>query len=311
MDNFDYRKFLTENKLTKVSAAENGKAKIITEGFDMDTTLNYTSGVVEGNAQKDAYLKRQERAKKGNWKGSIGAFVEEHGEELRDIIGKNRQQLKDYVENVMKPELTSEAKAKVDELFDSKKSVIGFVQSLYNHALKGAGMGLDENVEDMEEFDDTMEEEMLDEERMESLDLEPVKDILRMLRNAFREAGHMDHGMVSVEFRAGEPVEVYHNGDMIGQIDIDENLNEAIEQKYKGTPQEKGTRRKDAGKGYKGKKAGQDQDKMAKSEMTGEKMDVTIGGVTKSISKRDWTKYRKMTDPEEKKAWKQRHGFIK
>ena len=52
------------------------------------------------------------------------------------------------------------------------------------------------------------------------------------------------------------------------------------------------------------------QDKMAKSEMKGEKLDVTLNGITKSISKQAYSRFRKMTDPEEKKAWKKRHGFI-
>ena len=53
------------------------------------------------------------------------------------------------------------------------------------------------------------------------------------------------------------------------------------------------------------------QDKMAKSEMKGAEIEVTIGGIKKAVSQRAFNKYRKMTDPEEKKAWKKKYGFIK
>lgn len=227
----------------------------------------------EANKQKEDYLKRKEREKRGNWKGSIGAFVEEHGEELGNMIGKNRQQLKDYVENVMKPELTPEAKSKVDELLDSKKSTFGFIQSLYNFHLAGVGLKTD--------------------------------------AGSLRETATCDE---CDNWDETEEVAWEDNGAEYPVDDEDEEremreLNEATEQKYKGTPQEKGSRM--GSKGYKGKKTGDAQDRMAKSEMTGEKLDITIGGVTKTISKQAWSRYRKMTDPEEKKAWKQRHGFIK
>lgn len=268
---FDYREFLAENKLTKVGKGrETGKAKILSEGIQIREGFDTEMGdleeghkcpkcgqdpcvcecddfdMMEANAQKDAYLKRKEREKRGNWAGSVGAFVEKHGEDL-GRVATNRQALVNYIENTMKPELNDEAKSYVDNLINTTKSSFRLLQALYNAQLAGDGLSTN--------------------------------------------AGSLREGTAS---------------------DVqDTTLNEAVEQKFKGTPQEKGSRTQVAGRGYKGKKAGEDQDKMAKSEMKGEKLDITIGGVTKTISKQAWARYRKMTDPEEKKAWKQKHGFIK
>lgn len=294
---FDYRQFLAENKLTKVSKGrETGKAQILSEGLRINEgfdTPDMAEEMDEANKQKEDYLKRQERAAKGNWKGSIGAFVEEHGEELGNMISKNREQLKDYVENVMKPELTDEAKEKVDELLDSKKSTFGFIQSLYNFTLKGSGMGLHEEVEDMETYDDTMEES---EESMGGLET-----VMRTLYNNYRQPV-----MIKVDDKCA------HVYDETGETELDnvyfgeeeiENLDEAMNHSSLGGERN----RKKPGV----KPGTANQDKMAKSEMKGDEIEVTIGGIKKAVSQRAFNKYRKMTDPEEKKAWREKHGFDK
>ena len=254
---FDYKEFLAENKLTKVSKGrETGKAQILSEGIQICEGFNTETDdldeghkcpkcgqdpcvcecdaldMMEANKQKEDYLKRKEREAEGNWKGSVGAFVETHGDDLGKVA-TSRQTLVDYIENVMKPELNDEAKEYVDNLVATIKSPYKLLMSLYNATLKGSGLGLNE--------EDNMSEE----------------NLMEMA---------MNHASLGGERNRKKP----------------------------------------------GAKPGTaNQDKMAKSEMKGEKLDITIDGVTKTISKQAWARYRKMTDPEEKKVWKQKHGFIK
>lgn len=257
---FDYKEFLAENKLTKVSKGrKNGKAQIlsegirISEGFDTpDTDMEMD----EANKQKEEYEKTKEREKKGNWPGSVGAFVDTHGEEL-GRAARNRKTLVDYIENVMKPELNDEAKAYVDARIAGTNSAFTLLQALYDAELAGVG--------------------------------------LKVSRGSLRERAACD------ECDAWDETEEVAWEDDGDEYPVD--LNEAVNHASLGGERN----RKKPGV----KPGTANQDKMAKSEMKGEKLDVTIGGVTKTISKQAWSRYRKMTDPEEKKAWKQRHGFIK
>ena len=157
MAEFDYRKFLAENKLTKVSkGTENGKAQIISEGFESDLRMKYVSKsqyltendggeVDEANKQKEDYLDRQKRAKEGNWKGSLGAFVETHGEEIGNL--KTFKDIDEYISKTMAPELSDEAYKYVQNLRSSSRSPYRFIVALYNATLKGSGLGLTENEE--------------------------------------------------------------------------------------------------------------------------------------------------------------------
>lgn len=356
MSEFDYRKFLAENKLTKVSRGrETGKAQILSEGiqiregFDMDVDTEMD----EANAQKDAYLKRKEREKRGNWGGSVGAFVEKHGEDL-GRVGTNRQALVDYIETTMKPELNDEAKAYVDNLVATTKSSFKLLQALYNATMAGSGLragagSLREEYEGKKAgFDPWEEADRVGIRALLTLTgEESVRDeIRRNLYNGIWPQGEGDDDeLIDYEIEKGTPdgtfdvitsddlmdipgmenismEELFTKSDLVIEIHgfdwsleiygrhLPEDLHESmsVSKKY---PQEKGSRTSVTSKKYKGRKAGDGQDRMAKSEMTGEKVDVTIGGVTKSIPTKEYKKYRKMTDPEEKKAWKKKHGFVK
>lgn len=333
MSEFDYRKFLAENKLTSVSKGrETGKAKILSEGiqiregFDMDVDTEMD----EANTQKDAYFKRKEREKRGNWGGSVGAFVEKHGEDL-GRVGTNRQALVDYIETTMKPELNDEAKAYVDNLVATTKSSFKLLQALYNATMAGSGLstGAGSLREDLNEY---LTAKLDDGIELDSRDYKSVADLVQT-RYGYRPGKaavtHFwrwlediglfgDYEMDKVDWSDEECFDYYFSSEKGKKKDPKDadtgdyawnDLYESItvSKKY---PQEKGSRTSVTSKKYRGKKAGDGQDRMSKSEITGEKMDVTIGGVTKSISTRAYNKYRKMTDPEEKKAWKKKHGFI-
>ena len=113
-----------------------------------------TKSDLKGFASKEATLNRAKRAEKGNWKNSVGAFVEKHSAEIGNVSPLGKDALVNYIETKMKPELSDEAKAKVDELVNSSRSVTDLMFALYNTMLKGAGMGLheseDQNPEDLE-----------------------------------------------------------------------------------------------------------------------------------------------------------------
>ena len=212
-----------------------------TEMDDLDECGDFDFDMMEANKQKEDYLKRKEREKKGNWDGSVGAFVKTHGEEL-GRAAVNRQTLVDYIENVMKPELNDEAKSYVDNLIATAKSSFKLLQSLYNAHL--AGVGLKTNAGSLRE--------------LATCDEYPVQD---------------------------------------------EYLSEATNHASLGG--ERTRKRASRKPGTVG------QDRMAKSETKGDEIEITIGGVKKAVSQKALNKYRKMTDPEEKKAWKKKYGFTK
>lgn len=242
---FDYRQFLAENKLTKVSRGrETGKAQILSEGLRISEGHRCPEcgqdpcvcecddlEMMEANKQKEAYEKRKEREEKGNWAGSVGAFVEKHGEDIANL--KTFKDIDEFIISTMSPELNDEAYEYVMDLREKSRSPYKFIMSLYNATLKGSGLGLNE------------EDDMAEEPLMEMA---------------------VNHASLGGERTRKKP----------------------------------------------GQKPGTaNQDKMAKSEMKGETIDVTLNGVTKAISTRAYNKFRKMTDPEEKKAWKKKYGFIK
>ena len=245
---FDYRQFLAENKLTKVSRGrETGKAQILSEGLHISEGHRCPEcgqdpcvcdcddlEMMEANKQKEAYEKRKEREEKGNWKGSVGAFVEKHGEDIANL--KTFKDIDEFIVGTMSPELNDEAYEYVMDLREKSRSPYKFIMSLYNATLKGSGLGLNE--QDEEDFQES-------------------GGLMEMALN---------HASLGGERHRKKP-------------------------------------------GVKPGSAG--QDKMAKSEMKGDEIEVTIGGIKKAVSQRAFNKYRKMTDPEEKKAWKKKYGFIK
>lgn len=90
--------------------------------------------------QKDLYKNRADRASKGNWKGSIGKYVETHGEELRSAFESGN--LRHYVQTRMKSALESEEDREyLEDIEVSSKTDMRLYTALYNIALKGAGLG--------------------------------------------------------------------------------------------------------------------------------------------------------------------------
>ena len=119
-----------------------------------------TKSDLKGFTSKEATLNRAKRAEKGNWKSSIGAFVEKHSAEIGEVSPLGKAALVNYIETKMKPELSDEAKEKVDDLVNSSRSVTDLMFALYNTMLKGAGMGLHEcdGVDCLEEDDNFNDE---------------------------------------------------------------------------------------------------------------------------------------------------------
>lgn len=121
-----------------------------------------TKSDLKGFASKEATLNRAKRAEKGNWKNSIGAFVEKHSAEIGNVSPLGKDALVNYIETKMKPELSDEAKAKVDEIVNSSRSITDLMFALYNTMLKGAGMGLHENEEIRESLDSDVWDEFME-----------------------------------------------------------------------------------------------------------------------------------------------------
>ena len=260
---FDYRQFLAENKLTKVSKGqETGKAQILSEGvriregFDTpDTDLEMDEAkhetcpecgqdpcVCEANKQKEDYLKRKEREEKGNWEGSVGAFVEKHGDEIAKL--KTFKDIDEYINWNMAPEVGDEGYEYLLNLRQNSKSPYKFIMALYNATLKGSGLGLDEAsaCHECDGWDETEEVAWED-----NGDEYPVEDeYLSEAKKPTDEA--VNHASLGGERNRKKP-------------------------------------------GVKPGLAG--QDKMAKDEMKGDKIKVTMkDGTVKYMTKAEFTKYK-------------------
>lgn len=101
-----------------------------------------TTGDLKGFATKDATLNREKRVERGNWKGSIGKFVEQHGSEIQQAV--DDRSLIDYIDSVMRPALGEEAQEYLDDLISRSRTDAQLLFGLYNVALKGNGLGLHE-----------------------------------------------------------------------------------------------------------------------------------------------------------------------
>lgn len=126
------------------------KRKAIVEAL-LEVGKPATRSDLKGFATKDSTLSREKRSKEGNWRGSLGRYVESHGAEINAAFDSH--QLRNYVETTMKSALEPEAQAYLDELLASCQSERRLLQALYNVALKGTGMGLHENKNNMKKFD--------------------------------------------------------------------------------------------------------------------------------------------------------------
>lgn len=130
MGNFDYKQYLVEGWLHQEVKREPKQA---------------TTADLKGFATKTATLDREKRAQKGNWKGSVGKFVDEHGPELSAAYA-NRQ-LRPFIEKTMKPALGEEAAEYLDNLLASCRNDTRLLMALYNVSMKGSGLGLHESAD--------------------------------------------------------------------------------------------------------------------------------------------------------------------
>lgn len=101
--------------------------------------------IEEANQQKNAFINREKRVAEGNWKGSIGKFVETHGAEIGQAV--DNKQLGKYVKETMIPALGDEAKKYLENLLATCKTPSKLLFALYNINLKGSGLGLHEDKE--------------------------------------------------------------------------------------------------------------------------------------------------------------------
>ena len=136
---FDYKEYLADNYLLKESLGEARKP-----------SGPATKSDLKGFATKDATLSREKRVQKGNWKGSLGKFVEEHGSEIQQAV--DSRSLTNYVENTMMPALGPEAQEYLDDLISRSRSDAQLLFGLYNVALKGQGLGLHEEQDDNDQL---------------------------------------------------------------------------------------------------------------------------------------------------------------
>lgn len=125
MGNFNYKQYLAEGWMQQEIKREPKQA---------------TKSDLKGFATKNATLNREKRAQQGNWKSSVGEFVEKHGPEI-SVAYANRQ-LRPYIENTMKPALGEEAAAYLDSLLTSCQNDTRLLSALYNVTMKGSGLGL-------------------------------------------------------------------------------------------------------------------------------------------------------------------------
>lgn len=96
---------------------------------------------------KDAYLTRQKRAAKGNWKGSVGKYVEDHRAEIDAAAQRGHGELRAYMRSTMMPALGPEAQEYLEQLLTGYADDRRLHQALYNILLKGHGLGLHEDQE--------------------------------------------------------------------------------------------------------------------------------------------------------------------
>lgn len=120
---FNYKEYLAEGWLFK----EDKRSCILKEAKT-------------GESQKDLYNKRAERSERGNWKGSIGKFVETHGPDITQAF--NSGTLEQFVRENIIPELSDEEREKLEQkLGEFKGNQTRLLEFLYDVCLKGSGNG--------------------------------------------------------------------------------------------------------------------------------------------------------------------------
>lgn len=96
---------------------------------------------------KDAYFNRQKRAQKGNWKGSVGKYVEDHRAEIDAAVKQGHGALRAYMRSTMMPALGPEAQEYLEGFLTGYATDQQLHMALYNVLLKGHGLGLHEEQE--------------------------------------------------------------------------------------------------------------------------------------------------------------------
>lgn len=139
MKEFDYKAYVANNWLLK-EAIEHKPA---------------TAADMKGFATKDATLARQKRAQKGNWEGSVGKYVEDHKAEIDDVAQHGN--LRAYIVSTMKPALSPEGQQYIDKFLKGYASNKQLYMALYNILLKGQGLGLHEQDDDLGDFENNLE----------------------------------------------------------------------------------------------------------------------------------------------------------
>lgn len=134
MGKFNYREYLADNYLLKESLGEVRKP-----------SRPATKSDLKGFATKSTTLNREKRAEKGNWKGSVGKYVEDHRAEIDAAAQRGHGELRAYMRSTMMPALGPEAQEYLEQLLTGYADDRKLHQALYNILLKGQGLGLHED----------------------------------------------------------------------------------------------------------------------------------------------------------------------
>lgn len=131
MKEFDYKAYIADNWLLK-EAIEHKPA---------------TAADLKGFTTKNATLARQKRAQQGNWKGSVGEYIQNHRAEIDAAAQRGHGELRAYIRSTMMPALGPEEQEYLEQLLTGYANDKVLHQALYNILLKGQGLGLHEEAE--------------------------------------------------------------------------------------------------------------------------------------------------------------------
>lgn len=117
--------------------------------------FNYKQYLAEGwmfqeAGAKDDYFTRQRRAQQGNWKGSVGEYIQNHRAEIDAAAQRGHGELRAYIRSTMMPALGPEEQEYLEQLLTGYADDRRLHQALYNILLKGQGLGLHEEQSNVE-----------------------------------------------------------------------------------------------------------------------------------------------------------------
>lgn len=104
--------------------------------------MNWLLREAKAPKQKELFKTRQKRQKEGNWKGSVGKFVETHSLEIQQAYASKK--LFNYVKTEMIPTLEEEAQKYMEEKLEQMNhSSLKLLDFLFRGAfLSGEGIGI-------------------------------------------------------------------------------------------------------------------------------------------------------------------------